>query len=184
MSTSKLQKYVSKSLRGILSDSDICENKKPEWLIGYDGTRLELDFYIKSMNLAIEVQGDQHFIFVEFFHKKTENFEKQKRIDQDKKDLCYGAGIELIEVSTFEDADNLIRRIQSENNPEKKAKRKRRKEDIGFQMKERYERCAKNISDYESGAIVASEEKVKFWRDVIKNKGYDSDWVGRVSNVS
>ena len=39
--------------------------------------RWRYDFYIPSENLIIEVQGVQHYKFVEYFHKTKENFYKQ-----------------------------------------------------------------------------------------------------------
>ena len=35
------------------------------------------DFYIPSENVIIEVQGLQHYKYVEYFHKTKENFHKQ-----------------------------------------------------------------------------------------------------------
>lgn len=54
-----------------------------------------LDFYIPDINLAIEVQGLQHFIPSIFFGGQSE-FEKRLVLDDKKKKLCEKNGIKLI----------------------------------------------------------------------------------------
>ena len=46
--------------------------------------RWRYDFYIPSENLIVEVQGLQHYKFVEYFHKTKENFYKQANEYNDK----------------------------------------------------------------------------------------------------
>lgn len=90
----------------------IRENYRPDWLISSDSTWLELDFYIEEINVAFEVQGEQHYRFVSFFHKTPEDFEKRKKHDQEKKDLCYGRGVKLKEILTATDAQIAIKEIE------------------------------------------------------------------------
>lgn len=86
----------------------IFENIRPDWLISHEGGRLELDFYIPSLDLAIEVQGQQHFEFVELFHQDKRGYEEQLKRDKIKKDLCRKAGIRLVEILQETDIDDLI----------------------------------------------------------------------------
>jgi hypothetical protein len=110
---SKLHNYTAKKLRDNLPDLRIMENYHPDWLLSPIGTRLELDIFLPEINTAIEIQGAQHFSFTSFFHKSYSDFEKQKEYDEEKRNLCYGAGIKLIEVCTEKDADIFIEKIYS-----------------------------------------------------------------------
>ncbi|CAG8663419.1 7270_t:CDS:2, partial [Paraglomus occultum] len=50
---------------------------------------LELDIYYPEYGFAIEVQGEQHEKYIEFFHRgDPNNFIKQQERDQLKKELC------------------------------------------------------------------------------------------------
>ena len=109
MSTSKLQRYVSEKLGDSFQGHEVYENIRPDWLRSKNATKLELDFYIPDLKIAIEVQGIQHFCFVEHFHRTYENYEYRKETDRDKKELCYGQGISLIEIFTTLDADILLK---------------------------------------------------------------------------
>lgn len=105
---SKLHNYTFWKLCSQFPGLDIKENAYPDWLISSNLTRLELDIYIEEINLAVEIQGAQHFEFIPFFHKTRENFEKRKMYDQEKRDLCYGKGIRLVEIEIEQDAEDLI----------------------------------------------------------------------------
>ena len=54
------------------------------------------DFYIPLRRLAVEVQGEQHFKYVPFFHRSIANFIKAKKLDTDKKEWCEINGITLV----------------------------------------------------------------------------------------
>jgi hypothetical protein len=53
----------------------------PEHYVSYKGSRLFFDFYIKELDVFIEVQGRQHVQFVKHFHGTAENFRNQKMRD-------------------------------------------------------------------------------------------------------
>jgi hypothetical protein len=52
-----------------------------EHYVRYKGARLFFDFYVKELNVFIEVQGRQHIQFVKHFHGSAENFRAQKMRD-------------------------------------------------------------------------------------------------------
>jgi very-short-patch-repair endonuclease len=52
-----------------------------EYYVNYKGQRLFFDFYIKKLNVFIEVQGRQHTKFVKHFHEDREAFLKQRERD-------------------------------------------------------------------------------------------------------
>ena len=82
-----------------------------------------LDFYIPSKKIAIECQGKQHYTPVEIFGGESE-FEKRKKYDQNKKELCQKNGITLLyytseeyrqygmfDNKTFTDLNDLLKAI-------------------------------------------------------------------------
>jgi len=78
------------------------------------GSRLSLDFYNATLNVAVEVQGTQHTKYVEFFHGKSKlNFIKQLKRDQDKLNFCEINGINLIEIHDEQDIENLFDFLRS-----------------------------------------------------------------------
>ena len=108
MATSKLQRLVSGLLSTHLGAYTIRENIRPDWLTSKDGTRLELDFLIEELDIAIEVQGIQHYVFTPYFQKDENDFRKRVEYDERKRQLCLQAGIHLIEIDTAEEAHAII----------------------------------------------------------------------------
>lgn len=98
MATSKLQQATIEAIRKRFTDLRIKENFRPDWLTTDLGERCELDVYIPKLKIAVEVQGKQHFAYVEHFHGCYENYLAQIRRDKFKKTTCSGAHINLIEV--------------------------------------------------------------------------------------
>ena len=67
---------------------------------------LLLDFYIHSIRLAIEVQGEQHSKYISFFHTNKLEFFRAKRLDGLKRQWCVINHIALIELPyNFSDSD-------------------------------------------------------------------------------
>ncbi len=60
------------------------------------GKTLYFDFYMPLKMLAIEVHGEQHYIYSAFFHKSPKDFLRQKKNDMDKQEWCDINGINLI----------------------------------------------------------------------------------------
>jgi len=89
----------------------IRENLHPDWLLSSNLTRLELDLYIEEINTAIEVQGLQHYEFTPHFHKTYADFEAQQRRDQEKRDLCYGRKVRLVEIAAWMDLHIFINEL-------------------------------------------------------------------------
>ena len=70
-----------------------------KWLEG-----LELDFYLPEYNIAIECQGEQHFIPKSFGGNKSDKFNKQIKLDDLKALKCKNNGVKLIYYSY----DNIV----------------------------------------------------------------------------
>ena len=130
MATSKLQKEVGQMLDKTFPHLKVKENCRPEWLVSSSGTLLELDFYIEELSIAFEIQGEQHFGFVPFFHKDRSEFEKRKQYDAEKKDLCHGAGVKLIEICSSKDAVLVIGKIKEVPIPENELYKSRHQESL------------------------------------------------------
>lgn len=79
---------------------DTIKEKTWKWLIN-DKTKhpLWVDFYIPSVNTAIEFDGKQHYHFVKRFHKTYDEFLESKYRDHIKEQLLGGHGIRLIRIS-------------------------------------------------------------------------------------
>lgn len=74
---------------------------------------LYLDFFIPTINLAIEVHGQQHYDYNPFFHKSKADFLKSKARDEDKIDWCKLNNIKLITLKYSESEDEWRQRIKS-----------------------------------------------------------------------
>lgn len=70
---------------------------RPDWLKN-DLTQknLELDMYNKTLKIAVEFNGKQHYEFIPYFHNDIETFEKQKQRDRLKEEKCNQNNIKLI----------------------------------------------------------------------------------------
>lgn len=62
------------------------------------GRNLEIDLFNKELNLAIEIQGVQHYKFSPKFHLTEQHFREQQQRDQIKAHKCRQYGIQLIEI--------------------------------------------------------------------------------------
>jgi hypothetical protein len=91
-SRSKLQQKVKLFLKSYWQGDVVFEEMKVA------GTRLSLDFYNANKKIAIEVQGEQHFKFVPFFHNTRGSYLKQIKRDVKKIEFCELNKIQLIEI--------------------------------------------------------------------------------------
>lgn len=76
---------------------DDCKNKKP----------LPFDFYIESMNVCIEYDGEQHFRVVEYFGGER-GYEKRKINDSIKSEYCRNNNITLIRIRYDENIISIL----------------------------------------------------------------------------
>lgn len=74
--------------------------------------QLPFDFYIPSLNLAIEYQGEQHYKPIEVFGGE-EAFKKQQRNDKIKKEYCQKNNIKLLEIP-YTEYDNIEKILNKE----------------------------------------------------------------------
>jgi len=106
---SKLSESTKKFLKEVFPHNLILE----EFYVNFMGTRLFFDFYVKELDLLIEVQGAQHDKYIEHFHGDKEGFLSSKRRDNLKKEYCQRTGSVLIEVRSEKELvkNKFLRRI-------------------------------------------------------------------------
>jgi hypothetical protein len=76
---------------------------RPEWLVNKDGNRMELDGFCKSLRLAFEHQGEQHYSTKSPFIASKTGLSKRQEDDILKRNLCRQHGIKLIQVPSIPD---------------------------------------------------------------------------------
>jgi len=111
MSTSRLQRYFGKRLSVHFSQFNIDENIRPDWLITDNGERLELDFYLPDIQVAIEIQGLQHYNYVPYFHNNYNGYLTALDRDKFKRSQCAKLNIKLFEIDNQLDADMVIQKL-------------------------------------------------------------------------
>ena len=75
---------------------------------------LEIDCYNSELKIGLEYNGQQHYKYTPFFHKKKSNFFSQVFRDDWKRKKCGELGITLIEIPYWITEMNLENYIQKE----------------------------------------------------------------------
>lgn len=65
------------------------------------------DFFLPKRKLALEIQGEQHSKFVQFFHKTQAGFNQSKIRDNNKREFCRINDISLVEITSVEELEQL-----------------------------------------------------------------------------
>lgn len=98
---SKLEKYIHKKL---LADGYKVEFHKEQTLVT---TKLQIDLFVPTMNLAIEIDGPSHFAPV----WGQDSLEKNQKYDSKKEGLILGKGwnlVRIIQTKDFSEARSLL----------------------------------------------------------------------------
>ena len=74
---------------------NVSRQKSFPWLL-YENHKQYLDFYLEKENVAIELQGPQHFMQHRYWDKDNSSFLRRNKLDINKKNLCEKHGIKLI----------------------------------------------------------------------------------------
>jgi len=74
---------------------------------------LYLDFYLPLKKTCIEVHGEQHYKFVQFYHHNLLNFLKSQKRDREKKEWCDLNQITYIALPYNESIESWFERINN-----------------------------------------------------------------------
>lgn len=96
---SSKEKHISTILDELIGSENYSTEKSWEWLLNETGKRMYADFYIPHKQMVIEYDGEQHFKFVEMFHKTEENFRRQQKRDMLKDKLLKENNINVVRIS-------------------------------------------------------------------------------------
>lgn len=96
---SQNERLIDAYLTEIIGRDNYETQKTWDWLRSEDtGRRLKVDFYIPSLNTVIEYDGQQHYIYNDYFYKSEEDFERCKRYDELKDKLLKEHGISVVRI--------------------------------------------------------------------------------------
>ncbi|MFH0738054.1 MAG: hypothetical protein V1827_05220 [Candidatus Micrarchaeota archaeon] len=86
---------------------------RPTWLVNSRGNRMELDGYCKVLHMAFEFQGQQHYHFSNFYHKRGGFRDFRQRVGDDKckRELCTQHRIILIQIPYFVELEEMSQYI-------------------------------------------------------------------------
>ena len=87
-----------------------------EFFCWYKNKKLFFDYYIREYNLLFEIQGRQHYEYVEHFHTDREGFFESKRRDNLKREYCQKNGYTLVELKYDEKIETTDELLEIINN--------------------------------------------------------------------
>ena len=88
---------IQKTVKNVLYDNWFADVVFEEFPVA--GTRLTFDFFNATRNIAVEVDGNQHYKYNKFFHSNSrQNFLSQLKRDEKKEYFCGLNKIKLIRV--------------------------------------------------------------------------------------
>lgn len=103
--TSAAESVISDILES-LEGLEFRQGERPEWLRNPEGNLMQLDFWLTSRNLAIEVQGPYHFLDL---HGKPNQLRRRQENDRHKIRICLEHGLSLIWMNSVGIQKSLVR---------------------------------------------------------------------------
>lgn len=110
-------KIIEAYLKNTYGKNNVYTEYTWDWLINkYTGFHMYVDFYIPVINSIIEYDGEQHFKYVEYFHKDFNEYLKGRERDALKDSLIKeNSNLNLIRFDCFEEIDNNYIKSKIEN---------------------------------------------------------------------
>ena len=88
---------IQKTVKNVLYDNWFADVVFEEFPVA--GTRLTFDFFNATRNIAVEVDGNQHYKYNKFFHSNSrQNFLSQLQRDEKKEYFCEINNIVLLRI--------------------------------------------------------------------------------------
>lgn len=85
-----------------------------EWLVNpKTGRHLYVDFYLPQFDLCVEYNGVQHYLYVDRFYEKREDFEYRKYLDKLKQDILTENGKDVLVVKYTDNVSESIEKYLS-----------------------------------------------------------------------
>ena len=100
-----------KEAKKLISDIFISYRVLEEVFLPGCSTNLYLDFFIPLLRLAIEVQGQQHEVYIPYFHKNKLGQVASIKRDREKKEWCNLNNFTLIELSYNESIEEWKKKL-------------------------------------------------------------------------
>lgn len=101
---SKYEQIYRDVFKNDFPDLHVQYNVRPDWLKNkITKSNLEAHFLFEDIKLVVEVQGEQHYKHIPYFHRELSDFFWQKTRDQIKRELCEKNGYKLIEIDARND---------------------------------------------------------------------------------
>jgi hypothetical protein len=109
-----LEKHALTALQRIFAGKTF-DKVRPTWLRNPRTNRpCELDFYCDELKLGVEIQGMQHYVYPNSWHKSRGEWEELMYRDQLKQHLCGQAGVTLLYVPFTVTASRVEQYIREE----------------------------------------------------------------------
>jgi hypothetical protein len=108
-----------RSIFKVLEEVIICDairNGYYTWLKSPKDEPMQLDWYANcGVEIAFEIQGEQHYSYNKYFHRTMADFEYQVACDNLKEELCKKRGVCLIKIryGTKVDTDYILKIIKA-----------------------------------------------------------------------
>jgi hypothetical protein len=108
--THQFERSVFNVIESVIT-CDAIRNGYYTWLRSPKGEPMQLDWYMNcGIEIAFEIQGEQHYQFTKYFHKTIADFEYQVLCDKLKEEVCKKRGVHLfmIRYGTKVTADHIL----------------------------------------------------------------------------
>lgn len=96
-----------KKIDKYLTDRGIAFTTQKTFYDCKDKARLKFDFFLSDFNVFIEFHGEQHYNYVNFFHRNLSNFEAYQRRDKIKKEYAQSHGT-FLEIKYDENVEAVL----------------------------------------------------------------------------
>jgi hypothetical protein len=119
MSYNKVESVCKEILESLFPGHSFDKVRLSDFKNPETGRSLELDLYNADLKIALEYNGPQHYMKFPKYHKKDDDFEKQKTRDLFKEEYCRIYNITLIEIpnlSKHSDIKDYIEKFLKVNN--------------------------------------------------------------------